>query len=194
MSDARTRFYFDFVDPGSYLMDLRLERLTAGSDRTVERVPLEVRPPPQPLLDADDPVWTEYWRQVADSLAYEGVRVARPRLVPWTRKAHEMVLHAQEQGDGAPARMAVFVRFHEAGDDIGRVDVLLDVAVALGLDRTAVKAVLDVDRHAATVEKVRAAAGSLGVRGVPTLALGERLLEGIHDDDTIGAFLSAGTG
>jgi predicted DsbA family dithiol-disulfide isomerase len=189
MLDARPRLYFDYVDPGSYLMDLRVERITAGADPSVERVPFELRPPPEPLLDPTRDAWVEYWRAMAALLRAEGREVRPPGLVPWTRKAHELVLQAGEKDAGRELHRALFRRFHEEGDDIGRVDVLMELATAAGLELTATKAVLDVDRHAGTVAELRARATDAGVRGVPTLVVGERILEGIHDDDAIRAFL-----
>ena len=59
------------------------------------------------------------------------------------------------------------------------------------LDRTEVKAVLDVDRHASELDRVRAEASAKGVRGVPTLVAGDRVLEGVHDSDAILAFLGS---
>jgi predicted DsbA family dithiol-disulfide isomerase len=192
MSDARPRFFFDFVDPGSYLMDLRLEGLAAGEDRTVEHVPLELRPPPESMLDPGHPAWREYWDRTAGELALEGIRIVRPRLVPWTRKAHELVLHAADSGLQGAVRRGLFRRYHEAGEDIGRVDVLLEVAAEYGLDRTETKAVLDVDRFASAVEALRLAAGEQRVRGVPSLSFDGRVLEGIHTIDAVQAFLEGG--
>jgi predicted DsbA family dithiol-disulfide isomerase len=189
MSDARPRFYFDYVDPGSYLMDLRVERAAAQAGSPVEREPFELRPPPGELVDPDDPAWLAYWEDMAAALRIEGIPVRRPDLVPWTRKAHELVLHAREKGDGSGVHRALFRRFLEESADIGRVDVLLEVATRAGLDVTETKAVLDVDRHAERVERGRREALARGVRGVPTLALGERILEGVHDHDVIRAFL-----
>lgn len=187
MSDARTRFFFDFVDPGSYLMELRLERASAGMDQTVERVPFEFRPPPEPVMDADDAGWLAYWQAMAGALSAEGVDVARPTLVPWTRKAHELLLHVAEVAPEqvATVRRALFVRFHEQAEDIGRIDVLLGVSSEAGLDLTATKAVLDVDRHADAVTSMRERALAEGVRGVPTLLAGDRMLEGVLDDEAI---------
>jgi predicted DsbA family dithiol-disulfide isomerase len=187
MSDARPRFFFDFVDPGSYLMELRLERASAGRDQTVERVPFELRPPPEPVVDAQEPGWVAYWQAMAEALAHEGVEVARPALIPWTRKAHELLLHVGEvvPAQVATVRRTLFGRFHEQGEDIGRIDVLLSAATEAGLDLTATKAVLDVDRHADTVMRVREQALAEGVRGVPTLLSGDHMLEGVLDDEAI---------
>lgn len=189
MSDARTRLYFDFVDPGSYLMELRLQQLTAGQGRTVERVPFELRLPEEPMLDAGDEGWERYWGEMAAELAAEGVSVVRPVLVPWTRKAHELTLLAAESGHQDEARQRVFERYQIDGQDIGRVDVLLEIAAELGLDRSAAKAVLDVDRLADAVAALRGDALEKGVRGVPTLVRNGDFLEGVHDRTTIATFV-----
>ncbi len=191
MSDARTLLFFhDFVDPGSYLMEVRLEALAAvAGGSTVVPVPFELRPPPEPMLDAGEPAWLEYWRAMADRLEHEGHPIARPRMVPWTRKAHELVLFAAERGIGAEARRAIYASFHEGGEDIGRVDVLLRIASALGLDATETKATLDVDRFADDVGAGREKAARLGVRGVPTLVKDGRALEGVQGREALRRFL-----
>lgn len=191
MSDARSRLYVDLVDPGSYLMDLRVGRAAGDDDARVVRAPFEIRPPPEPLLRPEDPGWRAYFDAMADALGREGRAVRVPTIVPWTRKAHELVAYAAETDTSTEpgVRRALFRRFLEEGEDIGRVDVLLAVAVEAGFDRTEVKATLDVDRHAHAIETVRAEATSGGIRGVPTLARGSRTLEGIHDEEAIRAFL-----
>ena len=75
------------------------------------------------------------------------------------------------------------------GKDLGRVDVLLEIAVRHGLDLSRAKAVLAVDRHAPMVTGARARAERLGVRGVPTLRAGDQTLEGLQGHGTVLAFL-----
>ena len=62
--------------------------------------------------------------------------------------------------------------------DIGRIDLLLEIARGAGLDRSEAKAVLDVDRYAATVLGHRESALEDGVRDVPVLVQPGRRLEG----------------
>jgi 2-hydroxychromene-2-carboxylate isomerase len=183
--------YLDLVDPGSMVMLLRVRRVMAGSERELTVHPFEIRPPPEPLLDPDDPAWLAYWNEMVPHLEGLDVTPSRPRLVPWTRKAHELVLESRAAGCDVDAPEALLRRFLETGADLGRVDVLLPLAREWGLDLTRTKATLDVDRHAGAVDAVRRQALDAGVRGVPTLALGADLLEGIHDDDDIRRFLGA---
>jgi predicted DsbA family dithiol-disulfide isomerase len=189
MPDTRARLFYDYVDPGSFLMDLRVERVCRRLGWAFERIPFEVRPPPEAPVDPDEPAWRAYWRVTADELTAEGCRIVAPPRVPWTRKAHELGFHARECAVFEEVHRALFEAFHTAGQDIGRVDVLLGVAAAVGQEATGTRAVLGVDRHAQAVTEARERAVGEGVRGVPTLQGGRELLEGVRNDEEIRAFL-----
>lgn len=183
------RLHYDFVDPGSFLMQRRIRALRPDC----VLVGFELRPPPEPLVDPTDPAWVSWWDAAEGGLGEAGLSPARPTLVPWSRKAHELMHHAADTGgDGARAerlRARIFRAWLEGGADIGRIDVLVPLAEAEGFDRTETRAVLDVDRWRDAVEEERRRAMEEGVRGVPTLLHGPRRLEGLHDLDTLRAFL-----
>jgi predicted DsbA family dithiol-disulfide isomerase len=186
------RFYFDYVDPLSWLMDREIDAaLDALEDRgTIVRVPVELRAPPAPLLDPGGAWWRERWK-AATTLAEESA-LAEPReptLVPWTRKAHEFVAHASEKGVGEAAHRAVFEAFFVHGRDIGRVDVLVELGRALELDPTETKVVLDVDRFAERVAAATRAAAEAAVGEPPVLVAGTGELRGFHNRDAVGTFL-----
>ena len=98
-------------------------------------------------------------------------------------------MHAEETGREAEVRARLFEAYLFAGSDIGRVDVLVNVALGAGLDRTGAKAVLDVDRHEAAVADARVRALDAGVRTTPTLVVDDRTLEGFHNGAAIRTFL-----
>jgi predicted DsbA family dithiol-disulfide isomerase len=174
-------FFFDFVDPLSYLQDIEIDALGGH----VERIGFELAPPPSPLGSVRDERWAaRYAAAVA-----QGVTLAPPALVPWTRKAHELHVHARESGRGDEVRRAIFEAYFTKGDDIGRVDRLVALAVALGFDRTGVKAVLDVDRHEEDVSAARRAAAEAGIVDTPTLVIGARTLRGFHNRRDLGSLL-----
>ena len=183
------RFYYDYVDPGSWLV----ERIVAEAEERlgilVERIPFEVTPPPQPLVDPRSEAWRRFWAGARGMAEEEGVALATPRLVPWTRKAHELALHARAAGRFAEVHGALFAAFLAEGRDLGRVDVLLDVARQAGLDAGAARPVLDVDKHTPEVSEARARAEREGVRGVPTLRLAGARLEGFRGRAATLAFL-----
>ena len=186
---APVRFFFDYVDPGSFLVERILSEEEARLGVAVERVPFELNPPPAPLPDPRGEGWRRFWEGARAMAAEEGVTLAEPRLVPWTRKAHELALHAREEQRFADVHRALFTTLLLDGKDLGRVDVLLEIATRHGLDLTRAKAVLDVDRHTGAVTDARAEAERLGVRGVPTLLAEHGRLEGFRGRSAILAFL-----
>jgi predicted DsbA family dithiol-disulfide isomerase len=188
-SDA-PRFYFDYVDPLSWLMDREIDAALGEGAVPLVRVPRELRPPPAPLLDPDGPPWRERWQAATDLADALGLPApTAPGLVPWTRKAHEFVAHAAEKGRAAAAHHAVFEAFFLRGEDIGRVDVLVGLGRTLGLDATETKVVLDVDRFAEQVATRARTADEAGVGEPPVLVLGAEALRGFHNRDAVLTFL-----
>lgn len=159
---------------------------------TVDPRPFELRRPPTPLIDAGDPRWREYLAGMSEKAGELDLPFAPPGLVPWTRKAHELAAQAREAGVLPQVDPTLYDAYFVDGRDIGRVDVLVEIGVEAGLDPTETKAALDVDRHGASVEEERRRAEEVGVRGVPTLVLGDRALEGFHPEGDIRTFLHPG--
>lgn len=174
-------FYFDFVDPGSCLAAHLIDE--AGAADAVQWRAFELRPPPRPPIDPEEPAWRTRHARVAELARGSGVPMGTPQLVPWTRKAHELTEFAREDsrtGDCChTVRRALFVAHFVDRTDIGRIDLLVEIAHHAGLDRTAAKAVLDVDRYTGVVAANREAARAHGVTTVPALVAGDRRLEGL---------------
>lgn len=194
MATRSVTLWYDYVEPASWWMELQLRELLAGvgpGEEALELRPLEILPPPAPLLDPEDPLWLEHLGRVREEAAQAGRAIHLPSLIPWSRKAHELALHAREKGCFAPMHSAIFQGFVTDARDIGRVDVLVELAVGVGLDPSEVRAVLDVDRFAAQVEAGRLEAAAAGVRGVPTVMVGEARLEGFHSRASLEAFLAS---
>lgn len=189
MNPPRLDFWFDFVDPLSWLLALELEPLAEADEIIVRWLPRELRPPPTPLTAIDDPELADRWARARAIRGVETPAFAPPRLVPWTRKAHELVLHAEEHGRARQVRMRLFSAYLLEGRDIGRVDVLVEIARAEGLEPTHAKAVLDVDRHEAAVAACLDAAAAAGVDMPPTLVLDDRRAEGFHNGAAVRTFV-----
>ena len=188
MITERPVLYFDFTDPLSRLMAWELALPEALGPEGFDWHPRELRPPPTPLTTIDDAEVAERWAAAGDEDPL-GRRWAPPILVPWTRKAHEFIRHASEEGKAPEARLAVFDAYLVEGRDIGRVDVLVDIGRSLGLDPGETRPVLDVDRYEAEVSAAQADALARGVATTPTLVLGDRRLEGFHNAAAIRTFL-----
>lgn len=188
---SRPVLYFDFVDPISYLLESELRKAEAGLDVRVARVGVEINPPPYPVGAPSDSLWESRWAEAAQITDQLGRSLATPPIVPWSRKAHELMEHAGETAEQHvfELRHALFRAYFDEGRDIGRVDVLVALADTVGLDRTEAKAVLDVDRFSDAVALRREEAVGAGLRVIPTLTSGDRRLEGFHNRASLSTFL-----
>ena len=190
MSGGPRCLFFDYVGPLSWVLDREVAALEREGSRSGARPPFEVRPPPAELVDPDDRTWTGRWDEAVRLAADRGVAVGpRPSLVPWTRKAHELALHAREKGGFYALHEALYRAFVVEGLDIGRVDVLVGLAAAVGLDPSEARAVLGVDRHTEAPLRSREEAERAGVRGVPTLLVGGARVEGVPGREALRALL-----
>jgi len=182
-------FFFDYLDPLSYLLEGEIRSLEEAGVPRVRRVPVELRPPPAPLLDPDGPEWHERWGRARREAAALGVPLAEPPILFWTRKAHELVLHAGARGLGDAVHRALFDAVFVEGRDVGRVDVLVALGREAGLEHAETKVVLDVDRYAADVAALAREAERAGVTEPPAVARGAETLRGFHNRDALRTFL-----
>ena len=191
MTISRPRFFFDFVDPLSYLVsrELAADPGETGALESPVWTPFELRPPPTPLIGLDDDSLADRWGQAHGPAEGMGIELRPPELVPWSRKAHELALYAETHGREDEVRARTFDAYFIEGADIGRVDVLVAIGRRAGLDLTETKAVLDVDRFEGAILEARALGASLEIFDVPTLVVGDRRLRGFHNRTAIGTFL-----
>jgi predicted DsbA family dithiol-disulfide isomerase len=89
--------------------------------------------------------------------------------MPNTFNAHRLVAWAAQGGPGGQSRMvrALFSAHFEQGQDIGDVDMLIRIAVTLGMERDEVAAYLHSGAGAQNVNAEIEAAHRMGVQGVP---------------------------
>lgn len=176
----------DYVCPYCYMAESLLARLREETDVAVDYRAFELRPPPMPLLDPDDPGLRRVWRDTIEPLAGSlGVEIRRPPVQPRSRKAHEAAAHARVQGRFDVMRAGLFRAFFVEGRDIGRVDVLLDIGERAGLERAGLKVTLDIDRWAGRVAAEQEAALAAGVDAVPAIVIGEETLVGLPAYDEL---------
>ena len=111
-----------------------------------------------------------------------------PHLVPWTRKVHELAEFARERDCYHEVRRALFEAHFVDRIDVGRIDLLVEVAHRAGLDRGEARVALDVDRYAGVVLEHRTVARELGVTEVPALVDGGRRLQGLATREAFDAW------
>ena len=169
MAAVQVEIFSDFTCPFSYVTEAALRRVAAEVGLEVRYRAFELYPAPAPLpLDAGME-WEEALRPLADQA---GVTMRRPGYQSRTRKAHEAARFAGEQGAGAAMRDAIFAGYFAEGRDVGRIDVLVEIGESVGLDRTELKVVLDIDRYTGAVVADEALAARSGIQGIPVLVVG----------------------
>lgn len=171
MSDGpRITVFSDFTDPASYVTEAGARVLAAEHGLAVEYRAVEAYPSPTPLPALE--ALAERVEAVAGSARAEGLALELPDFVPRTRKAHEAAMLATEHGKGEAMRKAIQEAYWAEGRDIGRIDVLVEIGAALGLDPDDVKIALDIDRFEDSLARDSDIARRLGIRFVPVVYVG----------------------
>ena len=164
MTQAITIFS-DFGSPYCYLAERSLRRLGEGvasiryRAAPVSERPLEIEPEP--------------WDALTAAAGEEGIDLRQQPVPLRTGKAHEAALFARALGREDALRDAVFAAFWRDGTDIGRIDVLCQIAASIGLDGEELKIALDIDTHADAVAADARLASRLGIVEPPVTYFGE---------------------
>lgn len=165
----QVEIFSDFTCPFSYVTEAALRRVAAERGVEVRYRAVELYPTPEPLPLDGGMEWEEALRPLAREA---GVELRRPGYQSRTRKAHEAARFAGEKGKGPEMREAIFAAYFAERRDVGRIDVLVELGERVGLDRTELKVVLDIDQLTGPVLADEALAARSGVRGTPVLVVG----------------------
>ncbi len=191
--------YADYVCPFCFLAEAAIAPLYAEGVR-VDARPFELWPAPAPLPAMDRSYFRAGWERnvlpLAERFGITGMK--RPQFATRTRKAHEAARFAREAGAGDAMHRALYDAYFLEERDIGRVDVLVEIGVGVGLDRSGLKVALDIDQYADQVAALEVEAHRFGITGVPAhLAPGEdrryRLMTGVRATEELRALLAAGS-
>ena len=113
------------------------------------------------------------------SLEYEGDDPAPPAMMWNTFLAHQLLLWARETHGSArqtDLKLALFASHFNQRRDIGKRDVLLDIAEENGFDRTGAAEALDGQQFAAKVRAEEQAAWEFNITGVPAMIVEDRFM------------------
>jgi predicted DsbA family dithiol-disulfide isomerase len=105
---------------------------------------------------------------------------------PYTNLAFQGLEFAKDQGKGNEYNDAVFRAFFQQSRDIGRVDVLADVAKEVGLDADQFRDALERGAYRDRVQQLlQTAYERIRVTAVPTMMIGRQRLEGLYPAETM---------
>src|SRR3954468_15704094 len=131
------RVYSDYVWPFCYLAEFPLAEAVRGRDVTVEWMPFELRPYPNPALRPEGEYLQRAWSQSVYPAARRlGVPIQLPPGAPQPppHLAWEGYQFAKEHRRGNEYSHRVLEAFFVEGLDIGRPEVLTRLAGEVGLD------------------------------------------------------------
>jgi predicted DsbA family dithiol-disulfide isomerase len=117
-----------------------------------------------------------------------GVHMKLPTVLPYpyTNLAFQGLEFAKDQGKGDEYNDAVFRAFFQQSRDIGRIDVLADIANEVGLDPEQFRAALEQGTDRDRVQQLlQTAYERMRVTAVPTMIIGRQRLEGLYPAEAI---------
>lgn len=165
------------------------------SDPHVELIwrAFELRPEPVPMIDPNSEylrrVWSDSVAPMAESL---GVTMRFPPVKPRTRVAHEAAHWARAQGRFEDYHAGIFRAFFERGEDVGDVDVLIALAIKLGLDSDSLRQSLVSHEFVPSVLADEREAARLGVTSVPAFVANRKAgLSGVQPVENLRKLLES---
>jgi predicted DsbA family dithiol-disulfide isomerase len=132
------------------------------------------------LLDAKT---IEATRDDGIRFCYESIEVT-----PNTLKAHRLNWFADKYGKATLMAERILNAYFTKGQNIGSVETLSDLAAEVGIDREIAKTFLRSDAGIQEVRELERQAVVRGVRGVPSISIGQEFLSGAQP---VEAFLIA---
>lgn len=170
----RISVWSDYVCPFCYLELPVLDQLQAdmGPALEIDWRAFELRPEPMPTLDPNGDYLHRVWTaSVYPMAAQRGMTLRLPPVQPRSRLALEAAEFARLAGRFDAMHRELFKAFFEDGRDIGRLDVLVDIGQAAGLDTDALEQALQSGAHTEAVETDQVMAQQLDIASVPSLLI-----------------------
>ena len=193
------RIYSDYVCPFCFLHEgplydaVKVVEQEKGEVINVEWMPFELRPEPTPTLKPEgDYLQTAWERSVYPMARQMGIEIRLPSVSPqpYSRRAFEGSLYAEEHGKANEYHDAIFRAFFQQDKDIGQVSVLRGVAESVGLDGAGLSAALESGTYREEhVLRLRHAVEEVGIRSVPTTFIGDVSLAGVRSREEMEAVL-----
>lgn len=188
MSPPQMTVYFDYVCPYCLLAEETIVATAAEQGAMVSWRPFELRPAPNPTLRPDDDYLPRVWRASVYPMAEQlGVEIALPTVSPqpYTHLAFEGAQYARAHGHAEQYHSAVLRAFFQQDRDIGKPEVLTDIAGQVGLDVDEFATALAERRYAEAHRDELAAGNAAGVHAVPTVDIGAQRFEGVPDREQL---------
>ncbi len=178
--------YSDYVCPYCFLGEHVLEKAIAGKEVQVEWMPFELRPEPTPTLLPEGDYLQNTWKNSVYPMAAElGVEIVLPSVSPqpYTHLAFEGYQYAKEHGKGAAYTHRMFTAFFQEEQDLGKIEVLTQLAGELELDTNAFREALESRKYKDKHQQELRKSAQLGIHAVPTFIIGNKMIPGLPHEE-----------
>jgi predicted DsbA family dithiol-disulfide isomerase len=152
-------------------------------------MPFELHPAPTPTRKPDSDYLQTAWKERIYPMAEKlGVHMKLPTVspYPYTNLAFQGLEFAKDHRAADEYNDAVFRAFFQQSKDIGRIDVLVDIAKKVRLDSEQFRDALEQGTYLDRVQQLlHTAYERVRVTAVPTMIIGRQRLEGLYPADAI---------
>ncbi|MCS6926042.1 MAG: DsbA family oxidoreductase [Candidatus Binatia bacterium] len=118
------------------------------------------------------------WRKIQALAADIGLEIRQPPLLTNSLLALEATEYAKACGQEEEFSRAVYRAYFQEGKNIGEIEVVLDIATAVGLDGQTLREHLHAGTYSTQIRTFQHEAQALGVSGVPTFVVGPAQIVG----------------
>ncbi len=109
-------------------------------------------------------------------------------VTPNTLKAHRLTWLATQHGKATEMAERILQAYFTDGQNIGKLEILTDLAAEIGIDRDIAKTFLLSDAGTQEVRELERQAVDRGIQGIPSIRIGKEMLSGAQP---VEAFLTA---
>lgn len=186
----KIQVWIDFVCPFCLLGETVIRKAIDGLNVEIEWMPFELRAYPTPTLRPEDEYLPNAWKHsVYPTAERMGVDIKLPTISPqpYTRTAFLGLQYAAEHGIADKYVDAVLRAFFQKNLDIGEIQVLKAIATELGLSAEGLEAAVASEERNARHDAALRQAQALGIRAVPSVAVGNRIYSGTPPVDALRA-------
>jgi predicted DsbA family dithiol-disulfide isomerase len=180
--------YSDNVCPFCTIGARRIEKLQQEMDFDVEWRPFELHPEVSSEGVSYENYFegngTELVNNVTDYGKDVGLNI-KTRSLYNSKNSLKVNEYAKEQGKFEAFHKAIFKAYLEDDKNIGDVNILLNIAEEIGLNRDKTKAFIDSPEAEYFVTNSRTEALRLGINSVPSFIIGKNLIRGAYPYDSM---------
>lgn len=191
--NSSVTLYSDHVCPYWFFAEHLISQVAANETLTIEWMPYELRPDPQPTLRPDGEYLERVWRDLVPPMAERlGIPIKLPNISPQphTGLAFEGYQYALRQGQAPALTHRMFTAFFQEERNIGELPVLTDLAEELRFETLDFRHALESrkyrERHR---QALRHAQEEMHIAAVPTFVKGNHRFQRLPSLSQLRSFL-----